>query len=121
MNLPPAFDSARRSGARLRDAVVAPGAQVASPEVLAVFRYMVILFFVATALGATVWVRMSVRHTALQLDQVRSSLVRATIDRDRLVVERALLREPGRLQGLADGLQLAAPVATVSLATEAAR
>lgn len=118
MRLPEAFASARRGGARLRDAVVAPGAQVASPDVLILFRYLVVIFVVVAALGATVWVRMAVRHTALQLDQTRSELARATIERDRMLVERALLREPGRLQGVADGLGLVAPVATLDVRGE---
>lgn len=114
MKLPSAFVSARR----LRAAVVAP-AETADSDLLTLFRAIVVILVTVGAVAATVAVRMAVRHTALELDAARSELARADILHDRLVVERALLREPGRLQAAADGLALVAPAETVTLAPTA--
>lgn len=115
MKLPSAFASARR----LRAAVVAP-AETADSDLMALFRAIVVILIVAGTVAFCVAVRMAVRHTALELDAARSELARAEILKDRLVVERALLREPGRLQAAADGLALVAPVETVTLASAVA-
>ena len=66
-------------------------------EVRLLFRWITAMLFVAAALAACVWTRMAVRQTALDLDAARSSLARAEIQQERLLVERSRLRDPGRL------------------------
>ncbi|MFZ5477943.1 MAG: hypothetical protein ACOZNI_14305 [Myxococcota bacterium] len=113
MNLPLAAASATR---RLRAAVAHnPPVAVASPEVAALFRYLVVIGMIVAALSVCVWARMAVRQTALELDAARSSLARAETRHDRLLVERALLRDPGRLEATARALALATPVAVVDV------
>jgi hypothetical protein len=101
-------------GGRLRSAVLAP-VRVASPEVHAVLRYLVVMLVCTGALGALVWTRMAMRRTALELDAARSALARAETQRERLLVERTLLREPGRLQAEADALGLVPPEKIVTV------
>lgn len=78
-------------------------------------RWLLAMSIVTVALGACLWTRMTVRQTALELDSARSAVARAEIDRERLLVERALLRDPGRLADSAAALSLVAPVATEHL------
>ncbi len=84
-------------------------------ELRLLFRWLTAMLFIAAALAACVWTRMAVRQTALDLDAARSALVRAEIQHERLLVERSLLRDPGRLAESAGALGLAPPVATVSV------
>lgn len=86
-----------------------------STELRLLYRWLVAMLLIAGALAACVWTRMAVRATALDLDAARSSLVRAEILHERLLVERALLRDPGRLAETAAALSLVAPVATVNV------
>jgi cell division protein FtsL len=90
-------------------------------EVRLLLRWLTVMLFVAAALGACVWTRMAVRQTALELDAARSALVRAEIERERLLVERSLLRDPGRLAGSAEALGLVAPAATLTVTEGAVR
>jgi hypothetical protein len=115
MNLPLA-DASRRLRAAVADN---PPVVTASPEVVLLARYLLVIGMIVAALSVCVWARMAVRQTALELDAARSALARAETRHDRLLVERALLRDPGRLREGAVGLALAAPVAVVDLGSDA--
>ena len=95
--------------------VHAPATGADPAEVRLLFRWLTAMLFIAAALAACVWTRMAVRQTALDLDAARSSLARAEIQRERLLVERSLLRDPGRLADSATALGLVAPVVTVDM------
>ncbi len=100
---------------------VAPPADVdvaqAREEAAELVRWLLVVGACVLAIGTAVWSSMAARHIALQLDQTRTALESARIERDRLMVERAILREPGRLQRYADGMGLVAPVSVVDLRT----
>ncbi len=96
-----------------------PGLSAAAPEVRTLLRVLGVLLFVTAAASVHLWTRTQVRETALELDQARSALVRAQTQRDRLAVERTMLRAPGRLGALAVGLDLVAPEAVVDVAATA--
>ncbi len=84
----------------------------------AAIRFLVVLFAIG-ALGAVkLAVASEAQQTSLRLDHARSEVRRAEIQRERLLVERAMLRQPGRLQAAADQLGLVAPVAVVSMPAE---
>lgn len=100
---------------RLRSAIAQPVVANTSPEVVFLFRYLLVILVMVGALGGCVWSRMAVRHTALQLDATRSALARAESRHERLLVERALLREPGRLQDTADALGMVPASAILTL------
>jgi Tfp pilus assembly protein FimT len=108
--------SARRGEARLRAIAAAPVAEVSLPDLLVLLRVGAVLVVVAVALGLQTWARMEVRARAVELADTRSELAAAEILHQRLVLERSLQRQPGRLQQEADGLGLVAPVAVVALA-----
>ncbi len=82
-------------------------------ELLLLLRWVGAMLLIAVTLAACVWTRMAVRATALELDAARSALARAEIQHERLLVERALLRDPGRLAETAVALSLVPPVATI--------
>lgn len=84
-------------------------------ELRLLFNWVVAMLLIAVTLAFCVWTRMAVRATALELDAARSALARAEIQQERLLVERALLRDPGRLAETAAALALVPPVATVSV------
>lgn len=104
-----------------RHVATAPSLEADPAELRLMFRWLVAMLLLAAALAACVWTRMAVRATALELDAARSSLVRAEILHERLLVERALLRDPGRLAETAAALSLVAPVATVNVHGAGAR
>ncbi len=85
------------------------------PEVRFLMRFMGVLVFVTFAAAVHLWARMGVRTTAIQLDQVHSELGREMTMRDRLLVERTMLRSPGRLGGVATSHGLVAPVDVVDV------
>lgn len=87
-----------------------PGFDAAAPEVRLLARLLGVMIFVAVALSVYVWSRMQERETALALDQARGQLVEAQTHHGRLLVERTMLRSPGRLGSLAASLDLSAPV-----------
>lgn len=86
-----------------------------APEVRLLMRFMGVLVFVAFAVAVHLWARMGVRSTALELDGVNSELVRELTMRDRLFVERTMLRSPGRLGGVAIRERLVAPAAVIDV------
>lgn len=92
------------------------GLHTAAPEVRTLLRVLGVLVFVTIAASIHLYTRTQVRETALLLDHARSELVRAQTQRDRLLVERTMLRAPGRLGALAVGLDLVAPEAVVAVA-----
>lgn len=94
---------------------VRQGAGVA-PEVRFVLRFMGVLVFVTFALTVHLWARMGVRQTAIRLDEVHSELGRQVTLQDRLLVERTMLRSPGKLGGIAAVEGLVAPVLVVDVA-----
>jgi cell division protein FtsL len=96
-------------------AVPAQVLQADAGDLRLLFRWLAAMLFIAAALAACVWTRMAVRHTALELDATRSAVTRAEIQHERLLVERSLLRDPGRLQSTAAALGLVAPVDTVTI------
>lgn len=98
-----------------RNVAVSPALEADPAELRLLYRWLVAMLIVAGALAACVWTRMAVRATALELDAARSSLARAEILQERLLVERALLRDPGRLVQTATALSLVVPVATVNM------
>lgn len=81
-----------------------------------VIRFLVIAIILTSAVGVYLWSRMEVPSLAVELDAARSDLARAEVTRDRLELELATLRQPGRLQAEADRLGLVAPVAVVTVA-----
>ncbi len=87
-----------------------------APEVRTLLRFMGVMVFVASAISIHLWTRTQVREKAVILDRTRSELVRARTHHDRLLVERTMLRAPGRLGALAVGLDLEAPAAVVDVA-----
>ncbi|MES2638627.1 MAG: hypothetical protein V4850_04075 [Myxococcota bacterium] len=101
--------------AEARHVATATALEADPAELRLMFRWLVAMLLIAAALAACVWTRMAVRATALELDSARSSLARAEILHERLLVERALLRDPGRLAETAASLSLVAPVATVNV------
>lgn len=116
---PPALQSvvasARRGEARLRALASAPVAQASLPDLLVLVRVGAVLVVIAVALGIQTWARMEVRARAVALADARADLARAEMLHDRLVLERSLQRQPGRLQASADSLGLLAPVSVVTL------
>ncbi|MSQ01869.1 MAG: hypothetical protein EXR71_08245 [Myxococcales bacterium] len=86
-----------------------------APEVRSLLRVMGVMVFVAAAISVHLWTRTQVRETAVVLDRTRSELVRARTHHDRLLVERTMLRAPGRLGALAVAMDLEAPAAVVDV------
>jgi len=111
--------SARAQGMRVRTLAAAPVAEVALPDFAQLLRVMSVTVVVAVAAAIMVWTRVEVRTSAAALSTLRSQLAAAQVEHDRLALERALLRQPGRLQADADRLGLVAPVAV--MAVEGAR
>ncbi len=103
--------SARRGGSHLRAIAAAPVASVAMPDLLVLLRVGVVLLVAAMALGFQTWARLQVTARAVELADARTALNAAEILHERLVLEKSLLRQPGRLQVQADALGLVNPVA----------
>ncbi|MDP2312802.1 MAG: hypothetical protein Q8P41_07845 [Pseudomonadota bacterium] len=93
----------------------APAVEADPAELRLLARWLGAMLLIAGALAACVWTRMAVRATALELDSARSALASAEIQHERLLVERALLRDPGRLAEAAAALSLVPPAATVNV------
>lgn len=91
------------------------GLSATAPEVRTLLRFLGVMVFITAAVSVHLWTRMQVRATALKLDHERSELVRQTTRHDRLLVERTMLRSPGRLGALAVSLDLTAPEAVVDV------
>ena len=87
-----------------------------APEVRLLMRFMGVLVFVTFAVAIHLWARMGVRETAIRLDEVHSDLGRQTTLRDRLLIERTMLRSPARLGGVAAASGLVAPAAVIDVA-----
>lgn len=94
---------------------IAAPADAVSPDVLVAFRYLFVILVIVGALGVCVWTRMAVRGTAVELGSARSQLAREQARHERLLVERAVLRVPGRLQDMANGMALVTPAEVVTL------
>lgn len=88
-----------------------PGINTAAPEVRLLVRLLGVMIFITAAVSVHLWTRMQVRETALALDHARGQLIEAQTHHDRLLVERTMLRSPGRLGAIAVSLDLAAPTA----------
>ena len=84
-------------------------------DISSAIRFLVVLF----AIGAVGAVKLAItsqsQQTAVQLDHARSEVHRAEIRRERLLVERAMLRQPQRLQAAAVQLNLVPPVKIVEV------
>lgn len=111
----PTIAPLRRSANRLRGAVHAPAAEAALPELMMLVRFLGIGVLLAGALSVYLWASTGVRETSLQIDRTRHQLEAARVAQERLTLERAMLRDPGRLVADASSLGLVAPVATVDL------
>jgi hypothetical protein len=98
-----------------RTVATASVVEATSTDFRLLFRWLGAMLLIAGALAACMWTRMAVRATALELDATRSALSRAEIQHERLLVERALLRDPGRLADTATALALVPPVASVNV------
>lgn len=98
-----------------------PSLEADPADLRLLFRWLTAMLFIAAALAACVWTRMAVRQTAVELDAARSALARAEIQHERLLVERSLLRDPGRLAETAAALTLVPPVAIVPVPEAAAQ
>lgn len=92
-----------------------PGLSATAPEVRTLLRFLGVMLFVTAAVAVHLWTRMQVRETALKLDHERGELTRAQTLHDRLLVERTMLRSPGRLGAVAVALDLTAPEAVVDV------
>ncbi len=103
----------RRS--RVRDMLVAPIGVASLPEVRVLIRFLMFTIFFTSALSLYLWARMGVREAAVALDTTRSSLARAQVTHDRLILEQTMLREPNRVGAAAGGLGLKAPVETFAM------
>jgi len=99
----------------VRPVVTAPVAEANAADFRLLLRWLGAMLLIASALAACMATRMAVRATALELDATRSALSRAEIQHERLLVERSLLRDPGRLVDTAAALALVPPAASVSV------
>jgi cell division protein FtsL len=111
MNLVDTIASVRRSAARAQESVLPTESIDASPYVRFAFVFAVLVMLV----GMTVWTSMTMRHRSVALSKARDRLEAAQIEHQRLLVERALLRDPGRLGTLAEGMGLVSPTAVVDM------
>jgi hypothetical protein len=100
------------------DTRTAPVLEADPADLRLLVRWLCAMLLIAGALAGCVWTRMAVRATALELDATRSALARAESQHERLEVERALLRDPGRLQASADALALVPPTAIITVDAE---
>lgn len=107
----PALSPLRRTRAHL----AAPVAEVAAPELQMLLRLLLFGVLLAGAMSVYLWASTGVRETAIRIDRKHRELERARIDQERLVLERAMLRGPGRLGQDAAALGLVAPEATIDL------
>lgn len=78
-------------------------------------RFLVVLFGIGSVGAVKLAITSQMQQTAVALDHARSEVQRAEIRRERLLMERAMLRQPGRLQAAAAQLGLEAPVAVVDV------
>lgn len=79
-------------------------------------RILVVILAVATALGVQMWSATQVREAAAQLSATRALVQQAERRHDRLLLERAMLRQPDALRAHADASGLTYPVAVHELA-----
>lgn len=112
----PSIAPLRRSANRLRGVVHAPAAEAALPELMMLVRFLGIGVLLAASLSVYLWASTGVRETSLRIDRARHRLEAARVTHERLTLERAMLRDPGRLVADASTLGLVAPVATIDLA-----
>lgn len=82
---------------------------VSLPDFLVVFRFLLVLLALTGSMGAYLWSRMEVTRMSVALDESRSDLYRADTMHERLELERATLRQPGRLQEEANVRGLTSP------------
>lgn len=88
---------------------------VSLPDFMVVFRFLAVLAALTGSMGAYLWSRMEVTRMSVALDESRSDLARAEILHERLELERATLRQPGRLQEEANVRGLTSPKTVVQL------
>lgn len=80
-----------------------------------------VILVIAAAVGVQMWARTAVTEASTALGQARVELREAERLRSRLELERATLRQPGRLQAHADLAGLGWPVEVVDVATPVPR
>lgn len=84
-------------------------------DVRVLLRLLVAMVLMTGALAMYLWARMEVTELAVNLDQARSDLGRAEVTRERLRLERAVLRQPATLADQASQLGLVAPEHVIDL------
>lgn len=100
---------------RLDLAAFQASVQNSAPELRILMRFMGTLVWVTAALAVYLWTRMEVRETSRMLDIERAALEEQLTLRDRLSVERTMLRSPGRLGAVALSENLVAPARVVDV------
>ncbi|MBM4389716.1 MAG: hypothetical protein FJ090_01230 [Deltaproteobacteria bacterium] len=89
--------------------------QNGAPELRILTRFLGTLVWVTAALAVYLWTRMEVRETSRLLDIERAALAEQLTLRERLQVERTMLRSPGRLGAVALSENLAAPARVIDV------
>ena len=105
----PSFDSFRRSLSEQSAEVVTLS------DLMMTLRFLGVLAVIGGALAAYLWSRMEVTRMAVALDEARSELSRADMLNERLMLERQLLRQPGRLAEEAQNRGMVPPVVVIEM------
>lgn len=112
---------AGRLAPRLRTLVAAPVAHVDRDDLRQLAGVGAVILVIAAAVGVQMWARTAVTEAASALGQARVELREAERLRSRLEMERAMLRQPGRLEAQADAAGLGWPVVVVDIPPGAPR
>ena len=86
-----------------------------SSDIAAAIRFLVVLSIIGTVGAIKLAIASEAQQVSVQLDHARSEVDRSEIRRERLLMERAMLRQPGRLQAAARQLGLEAPIAVIDV------
>lgn len=112
---------AGRLAPRLRALVAAPVAHIDRDDLRQLAGVGAVILVIGAAVGVQMWARTAVTEAAAALGQARVEVREAERLRARLELERAMLRQPGRLQARADAAGLGWPVAVIDLGSGASR
>lgn len=99
----PSLDSIRRS------VFQAASETVTASDFMVVIRTFGVLTVVMGCLAAYMWVQMEVTRISVALDETRSDLARAETIHERLLLEKSMMLQPGRLQDEANVRGMVAP------------
>ncbi len=89
-------------------------------DIGAAIRFLLVLSLIGSIGALKLAITSQTQQLSVQLDHARSEVERSEIRRERLLVERAMLRQPEHLQAVAAQLDLAAPVAVIDVPPERA-